>query len=543
MIISKQKAYEATLVLLFCWGCSIAFLDKAYTVDEPCFLAIARHIQVDPWHPLDFSFNWYGRSLPMSRVNPNPPLVPYLFAAITRISHEREWLTRLLCFPVDGLAAVSLYFLASFFLKRPLWPTLLTVASPAFFICIPQVAAEKWVAAFGFSALCILVHALENHGERDGFDNSYWASASLMGLALLSKYSAVFFLPAALFYAIHKKTRWDRIALYLVLASLPALIYMVWSAVSLSGTTETILRHTLARETGAWYGWGHQIRSFLSFAGGTFAVSFCAWLLPRRENAGSVRWVLLGLSLLLFLPWLDRSRVDLLPRLVGMSFSWLALIFLTEAFTSRSEIAGAVLWMSWIASVSALQLFVYWSIASRFTLFLVPPLIFSAAAALESRYENRLPRWLYPVSLVATLGLSIALNIVDARYAGAQRDMAQVVGELYAGRRRIWFSGHWGLQYYMEKIPARPLDWSQGDWDNVHSGDVVVVPRVNSSVLYPDASKSRSLRVRTVEIAVPSPLRLTNSRAQAGFYSSDWGFLPFGFSRDSVDRFWVAEAR
>ncbi|MFX5747798.1 hypothetical protein ABTE19_23020, partial [Acinetobacter baumannii] len=69
---------DLILVLVAAGVSSALFLGKAWNIDEPCFLAMGRHALVDPRHPLDFLFNWHGLAEPMSRVNPNPPLVPYL---------------------------------------------------------------------------------------------------------------------------------------------------------------------------------------------------------------------------------------------------------------------------------------------------------------------------------------------------------------------------------------------------------------------------------------------------------------------------------
>ena len=102
---------------------------------------------------------------------------------------------------------------------------------------------------------------------------------------------------------------------------------------------------------------------------------------------------------------------------------------------------------------------------------------------------------------------------------------------------RVWFTGHWGLQQYLEAAGARGLDLSRGGWDEVASGDFVVVPFHNSSVLMP---RSR-LRGRTEELLADTrvPLRLIGGGA--GFYSSVFGFLPYALSREPLDRLRLSE--
>jgi 4-amino-4-deoxy-L-arabinose transferase-like glycosyltransferase len=178
------------LILAPFWG-------KAWHVDEPFFLAIARHILADFRHPLAFDFNWYGRSVPMPEINNTPPLLAYLLAGAWKATGGREWAMRLCFLPLDLLAAFALYLLAARFLRRPLLPVLVLLAAPAYFISMGHLMAEKPAAAFAFAGLYFLVRSLDDPA-RPKAGRDYWFSALLVGAALGSKYAAVFALPPAL---------------------------------------------------------------------------------------------------------------------------------------------------------------------------------------------------------------------------------------------------------------------------------------------------------------------------------------------------------
>ena len=70
------------LAVAACTGLVVfPFAGQAFHIDEPFFLAIARHILSDPLHPLAFWYNWYGDAVPMASINNTPPLLGYLLAA------------------------------------------------------------------------------------------------------------------------------------------------------------------------------------------------------------------------------------------------------------------------------------------------------------------------------------------------------------------------------------------------------------------------------------------------------------------------------
>lgn len=518
---------DLILVLVAAGVSSALFLGKAWNIDEPCFLAMGRHALVDPRHPLDFLFNWHGLAEPMSRVNPNPPLVPYLVAAALRFSAEKEWSTRLLLLPFDLMAAVGLYLLAARMLKKPLGPTLVVLLSPAWMLNVPMVAAEKWVAAFGLLGLAALVHG----GDTTA---SLALSASLLALALLSKLSAAFLLVPAIAWLWRRGSSPRTAVLFAAAASLPAAL------VVRGGGGENALgiwRHT-ALAGGLTGGAVETVRAFLAFVGGCL-LAVCAWPLSGRRPARPVVSGAAIAAAALFLPWFDAQPVRLLDRATGILFAFGAVLSFAEAARERPRDDETWLLWSWIAALSFLQLFVYWAVVSRYILFLTPPLAFVSARSLERRTNGRRLARVYAVSGALALLVSVALGDVDARFAGAQKEAAAAAVRLpRAPGARLWFTGHWGLQYYLEAAGATGLDRSRGGWDQVAPHDLVVVPATNANLLMPRRRLVGRTAVTSVGCFIPLRLMRTGS---AGFYSSTFGFLPYALSRAPLDTFSLAE--
>jgi len=534
---SAVRRRELAAVLAFTLLLFAPWLGKAFHMDEAYFLACGRQILSDPWHPLAFSYNWYDRLVPMASINNTPPPGLYVLAAALGLSQGREWLMRLLLIPFDLLAAAGLYLLAARFLARPLLPVLIAIASPAYLIDFGLAAPEKFCAVFGLFGLYALVRGVDDH-RRDWF----WASAALLAAALVSKYAAALFLAPAAVYALRRGAPARRVAAYLAAALLPlaAVLACDW----LRGGAAIVGSAWATTAWGAsswWSGWAHKLRALLAFTGGCGVVT-AFWGL-RRPGRGTLIPAVLALAavVLLFSPARDAEPVRGLDRLTGMALSWGALLGCGAVLArGRSRAPGWALWAPWLLAAAALQGFVYWAVLARIAVFLTVPLTLALAESLEQRHgADRLGPF-YAASLAATLAVSLPLALVDYRAAQAQKDFAAEAAQRWLPGRTVWFTGHWGLQYYLEKAGASALDQSPKGWSQVKPGDLIVAAAVNSNGPLPHVPATRLLAVRQAGSAVP--LRLMSGwSSQAGFYSSARGFLPYALSAEPLERWEVRE--
>lgn len=503
-------------------------------IDEPFFLAIARHILRDPLHPLAFDFNWYVRDVPMARINNTPPLFCYLLAGALRISGGGEFLTRACFFPFDLAAAWALLALAGRFLKKPLLPVLIVLAGPAWPLNMSHLMAERVMAGFALPALWLAVRAADED------DAAVWrASAVLAALALLSKYNAVFILPPALLYARARGVSARRLAGWTAAALSGAALYQAANLLSGGGAAGAAWSVTEAAARIPTAGFAHKARSLAAFTGGLSLVA-AAWgfrLSPSRRA-----FLLTGAaSAFLFGPWFDLARQPRpADRATGFLFAWGTCVGLW-VLASGPRAKGSALWRPWLLSVAAMQA-AYWSVLARFVEFLLPPLTFWLWERLEAERPRETLR-LGLAGLAAALALTAGLGTVDWTYAEAQRSAARAAAAGLAAGGRLWCTGHWGLQEYAAEAGARELDRDRGGWDEVRPGDRVVMGRVNTNVIAPPPS----LRAAVSRIAVNSrvPLRLFRgwNGGEAGFYSNVWGFLPWSFSTDPVDEIWIVDAK
>ncbi|MBI5883516.1 MAG: glycosyltransferase family 39 protein [Elusimicrobia bacterium] len=519
---------------------ALPFLGKAFHMDEPLFLFTAEHLLADPFRPGGFAFNWYGVSETMARVNNNPPLLSYLLAPVLSLTGGREWVTRLAFLPFDMLAAGALYLLAARFLARPLLPVLIVLAGPAYLVNMGHLMAEKPAFAFGVSGLYALVRGVEDGRQR-------WerAGMALLALAVLSKTGAVLFLVPAAALLLQRGRGVEGAMGFCGWTLLPALGVALWqdlAGLGGMGPTLGVLRRSYGLTS-----WPYKLRAFFAFAGacGVATAAWPFWVLRRRPGLLAVAGAAAGL---LLLPAFDLRAVALPDRVFGFVSAASAMAgFLSLGLPETRRSPGWILWTAWICAAAALQLCLYWGVLARIVLFLTPPFVFLLAGRLEGSLKPRILAVVYAASLALTLAVGLGSAWVDRRYADSQKRFAsEVAGPVVAAGKKVFFAGHWGLQYYMEKAGAIPLDESKGGYEAMKKGDLFALSRVNSnnSLLgEPRLSQGHVIRHdREIQVRSSVPLRLISGwTGQAGFYADSWGFLPYSFSTEPVEEFALGE--
>jgi hypothetical protein len=130
------------------------------------------------------------------------------------------------------------------------------------------------------------------------------------------------------------------------------------------------------------------------------------------------------------------------------------------------------------------------------------------------------------VSIGAAAGTAASLLILqaDARYADlGRRAAAELIAPHVAAGQRVWFIGHWGLQWYAERAGGYIFTRTP---PYPHAGDLMVIGhnmhgrRMRKFV--PDRELVTSIAERRPGARVMS--------AGAGFWSNAWGYLPWAWA-------------
>lgn len=521
-------SWRCRLTVLAVWAtATLPFLDKAYTIDDTAYLAIARQISVDPWRPYSFSFNWGTVDEPAFTIR-NPPLLPAFLAAAIRLDggREREVVLHLAVSLFTALGAYALYRLGERFGTPPALACAAVLLSPA---VLPGTNVMLDTPTLALFAASILLHV-------DGTDRRaparLAAAAAVAGLAILTRYNVVVLLPILASYSLLRRRPRD-----LAYLAIPVAIVGLWCLHNLSvyGQVHVLAHAGVIRASkpladnavaalgvvGASALWIPLVahRDWRSIPAAAVAVAVA---LPLAANIGRDRWeAFLFFSNGLFL------AAMLLPALIR-DLRGLA----TRSGADRELGSRAFLW-TWCAATILFAWFLPDFQATRHYVIALPALVLLAGWGASRR------RALLAAVPTTILGLSVAA--ADAELSGCYRTVAAQIArqEVPPGCSR-WFVGHWGWQYYAERNGIRRLDQRP---QAISSGDVLVIPRgVDREPLSPEM-EARFAQGRSFSIERRIPLR--THMDGSGLYSAALPRdVPYAATpRPILDVFYVLVAR
>jgi hypothetical protein len=469
---------------------------KPVTVDDTAYLTYARHIAANPADPYGFTVFWWAEPEPAMGVL-CPPVVPYWLAAGISLFGESVPLLKLWLFPPVYLLAWALHSLLVRFARGTEGYALpLLILSPA---VLPTVNVMLDIPAVALALAAVEVFAR-------ACDSRRWRLAVLAGLvaalAMQAKYSA-FVAPAVVaWYGLtHRHLGRAAVACGVCVAA-----FAGW---------ELWLVHTYGRS----HFWHHAsgaggegglieriqdklalvppLASYLGcLAVGPGLLAASALRVPRRWLIGTaVAWcVCFALVTVLPKRWLatgdDVTAGTLFWHVAG--FVWLAAALACAAvllvrvrkglsFRMNTESVFVGGWLL-LELGAALALTPFPAARRVIGLTLVMGIVAARGASRVSRLRPlTAPRWALAVG-VAAGGAVAATDTLDAF---PEKWCAERAAEAVVARpptSTVWYVGHWGFQYYCERVGMRPFVPGLA---HPRPGDYVVLP------VYPDGGFHR----------------------------------------------------
>ncbi|MGO9480007.1 MAG: glycosyltransferase family 39 protein [Limisphaerales bacterium] len=515
------------LILAVCLG---PFINKAVHVDDPLFIWAGQWIQRHPADFYGFKVTWFFSEVPMSAANQNPPLMSYFLAGAAWLPGWNEIALHLAGLLIAFAAAAGIYSLAKMWCERPLLAAVIAVLTPVFLVSSTTLMCDVLMLAFWIWAVVVWERALR--GSQSGWQ---FAGAGLLaGLAVLTKYSALTLLPLLPLLSLLRTRKigwwWTGLVVPLLMAA-----GYEWLTARLYGTGALSRAAGYAQAYRALNVEDWTVKGIvgLAFAGGSLLpLLFYAPLAWRWQTwlAGS------AIMVAALTATLQAGDIQLMAASPDVMSRWsyaLQAALLTAGGLHLLALAGAEAWQKRDATSAVLVLWVLsglffamalnWTVSARNFLPVVP----AAAILLVRRLRTAAAPWdvrsWWPLVPAAAIGLNLVL--ADYRVANAERTAAEKIAATYRpANHTLWFEGHWGFQYYLEKLGGRPLDCERS---RLQPGDVLVVPFANSNFipLPPDT-------VGWIDRLDYSPnslfnLSIANPSSAGAFYSSSLGPLPF----------------
>ncbi len=552
----------------------LLFLNKALHIDDPLFVWTAQHLLEDPVAFYGFDVNWYGVPESMHAVNQNPPLFSYYLVLFGVLFGWREWGLHLAMMPLAALTGAGAYLVARRFCAHPLTAAATAVLTPVFLVSATTLMCDVPMLALWLWAMhCWIV------GRERRSAPWFLVSGLLVAACALTKYFGVSLIPLLLVYTL-LRGRGARIHAAWLILPVALLGLYEWGTARLYG--RGLLWDAVSYASGFHESDGNYAAkacTTLAFLGGclVFPLLFSPWLWSRRTILGGiVFWAMLFAAFL----WTPAGRH--LQDIAGFAPSagyfaqvslWLVggaatlLLLVPEGGMLRPRGTGVppvedheqdahatcgtgvppvedgerdaritrradrVVLVLWLVGTVFFAAFVNHYVNGRVILPAAVPAAILAARRFEHARSMPACFRLAPFVVSAVLGLMVAG--ADYRLAENGRVAAHDTMDR-AGDGHVWFVGHWGFQYYMERRGARAVDLSR---PNFKPGEVVVIPENNTNLIRLGADIIAS--TATLEYPAFPGCATMHQASGAGFYSDVWGRLPFVFTAAPPERYVV----
>lgn len=543
----RERKAQVLLLVALTAVCLLPFAGKAFNMDDPLFIWVAQFIQSNPLDPYGFNVNWYETVLPMSEVNKNPPLVSYFIAIAGSVFGWNEPALHIVFLLPAMAVVVGTYLIAGYYCANPILASLAVLFTPVFLVSSTTIMSDLLMLAFWVFAVYFWISGLDKNSNF-----RLLLSVILVALSALSKYFGMALLPMLLLYSLLKRRNAARSALFMLLPVALLGAYQ-WATGELYGLG--LLTDAGAYAIAVPSAFGKlsfpKLLVGLSFMGGCVLVVLfftnLAW--SRREFfigviLAAIVTIIAGSTGSLGnyrLPEEDTARWIIALELgifISGGISLLAIAFLD--LIHRKDADSSLLFV-WFMGTFVFAAFINWTTAARSILPLVPAAGILIARRIEQHKSGKrisLRRIFTP--LIGAAVVALAVTWADYSLANSGRQAAADILDKYINRKEsIWFSGHWGFQYYMQNSGARPFD---RDLSIPAAGDILVVPSNNTNVV---ELPSQLVRLHEV-LEVPSGGRWITTmslKTGAGFYSDTWGPLPFAVGSVPLEQYHVFEVR
>jgi len=551
------------LVLLI----TLPFLGHAFYIDEPLFMRIARQIQSQPMNPYGFYYQWNLYPEPMHQIAAFPPFFSYFLAAVSWGNpFPPEWTIHLSLVPFALASVLCLYALSrqlGFSRPESGFGAVLLAISPVFVIssgmAMPDVATL---------ATSLLAMVLALRGWKGGSWGSLIVAGVFLGLSPLLRYNgAPMILILGMLGLAFTPSK--------IKAFLPSLIglgfVVLWTVVSSlgkSGAHTTEVFSVFAKFSG-WMSrfWAMNIHLSLStfipflllpwffrrkvFWWGLvlfFSLDFAIFASPDIKRFAlfpDILFFALGLSILLYLFcvfWQRTAQLQLLQVSRKSEGAWHEFQIRLKTLSSlyRNETWIDWVFIVWIAGMLFVPI-IYVHFAAKYLLMMQPPLILLVVKKLRESPAPQIKRFAWVFA--PALALSLLVAWADFSFANLYREEAIQARRMVfspleqspmSPDRWVWFTGHWGWQYYLEKEGGIPLP---ALFEDLQKGDWILTSKYASATDLTKGLEDKLEQEISDPKMIPIPIRTMNPYARTGFYSNHWGPLPYNFSRTPAEVF------
>ena len=556
----RKTATQLFFLFLLVLLSTLPFINKPYHVDDTIFLRYSQSLANEFFPVYTQEFRLVGIiSKGLNLID--PPFFIYYNTIPIKLFGMSEIPMHLFYIPFAIIIALSVYFISRRFVKNYYICTLLSVFSPAFLVMFHNLMLDIPMIAFFLLGLSLFIYGTDKESNKILLLASVFAS-----LAPLIKYNGLLIVPLAMIYFIIKKK--NNYLLYAVIPVAAVLLFelynysvygvshILYSALDIHGPSKGINLEFFAV----------RLLTILIYTGAIsiFTIFFIYPIIKRKKAARYILALSVFLSLIIsiaikkissgfFSGKYSNIEIFLLWVFISAGIFYMVMYSFCfyESFRERKTEVGNygdfLFLFLWLAS-SVLGNILFAGGAVRYFAISLIPLALILFTLLEKNIAmtNSQISKFGRMAFIATLALSISIAYADYQYASVYRDFPKKLSSTGAAAdEKIYFFGDFGFGFYMERegykyivIQNITQEIEQAKKDG--KGIMIVKPQI----LFPrDANKlyfNNELKViSTSEYTTKFPLRVHNYMAHAGFYTFSSGLLPYTFSSEPIEIFYV----
>ncbi|HTL28297.1 MAG TPA: HEAT repeat domain-containing protein [Tepidisphaeraceae bacterium] len=461
---------------------------KPVHIDDASYLKFAREFANHPLDPYAFQLSWDQWPEPAIWFTA-PAVLSYWLAPAARWFYDHPFVVKLWMFPFAWLFVWGLYQLCRRFVgAHELLLCWMTVLSGAFLPAINLMLDIPSLALF-FASLELTCRAIDR--------KSNWlavAGGLLAAMAMETKYTTLL-APAVLFTVGITMQRWKSGALAAGTACLAMAAWESFLAMKY-GQSQFIAqlviddprRRLTALETFT------SLPPYLA-APAPFLIVLGILKVAKKvpgtflaaDSFLAAASVLVALCVLLTTTLLFNVITALLIVIAAIAI-WQLWLGSTPGSNERRVIVFLLAWLA-IELAGAIVISPFPAVRRFFGVVVVLTLLL-ARAAFTMRPIVRLNGFAWRIACAACVVVALTFYVSDVEEAFARQhsiEEAAATVRRHDPRAKIWYIGHWGVEYYAEREGMQPLVPDQsvlraGDWlvvgDGVHSQGVLLVPQM-----------------------------------------------------------------
>jgi hypothetical protein len=512
--------------------CLLPFLNKAFLIDDPHFLAMARQIVKHPLHPMDFDICWNlsENCTKAYALTPGNALMGYALVP-TVLFGAPEWMAHVTQLVFACIAIVAMSSLVLRFGWSRGWSrghamagALLLVAFPPFLPMASTAMPDMLAAALGLVAMERLAA-----WKAEGKWHQGAAAAVALGLAGFARSHLTLLLPLGAFFLLESTNPRQ------ILAQIRQKLW-IWTPV-LAGALVLLVVIVSTREQSllldpppTFTGRGfirHNLRSYLLYF--AFPLPLAACWLANRWKIAPLRLAAIPAAALV-VGIIARNA----PFLAAIA-TFLALVgfivladLLFEAYQKREhEALFLLLWL-----LIPLPIVYYGHLPIKYLLPCVPAVIL-VCLRLSACVSARIAQAAGVFLIVAGVGYSLLILRSDAEFAEFGRvAMDRLIRPQIAAGRKVWFGGHFSAYWY---APLAGATLSVAGGVQPNPGDLIVV-----GIFEGGAVTLKRFPNRTLIETIPHTYRFGRTMGNGiGLYTNGLGpwLWGFGDSNSDMDRY------